>query len=72
MATVLKKKPTKDSSNRELTAAILKLATDKNHRILMDDEIEWLETKLAEIARITRILRSRWKGVEFVENDGPF
>jgi len=59
MATLFKEKITKAHSVEELTAAILKIAADKNTRVLLVDANDWLERKLKEIARITRILKKK-------------
>lgn len=62
MATVLDKKLTVSATKEELIDAIQKLAADNNHRILLDDEVEWLETKMKEIKRLALILRQKISG----------
>lgn len=64
MTTILAKKYTEDDALTDITAAILKLATDKHRRLLLDDEDEWKGTKLKEIARLTRIVRRKLKARE--------
>jgi hypothetical protein len=61
MATILAKKYTESDSLTDITAAILKLATDKHGRVLLAVEEEWKGTKLKEIARLTRIVRRKIK-----------
>lgn len=59
MTVVLDKKYGKADSHEDLVAAILKLASDKNCRLMLEDEDKWKETKLKEIARLTRILKGK-------------
>jgi hypothetical protein len=54
MATVLKKKP---ETNAELLDAIIKMAADKNQRLLLADENEWLEQKLKFCGECARKLK---------------
>jgi hypothetical protein len=56
MATILKRKFTEKDSRLEILEAICTLASDKNERVLKDDHIEWLETKLQEIERLSKLL----------------
>lgn len=59
MPPVLKRRLTKDDTTDAIMKAIVALAADKRSRVSMDDQIAWLETKLREISRLGRILRSR-------------
>lgn len=59
MAILMDKRLTRNSSKKELLAAIKILALDKHRRILRDEYVEWLETKLREIARLVRILERK-------------
>ena len=61
MATVLSHKPNVKDTVPDLLAAIQTLADDKHVRLLVRDECQWLETKLKEISRITKILRRKLK-----------
>ena len=61
MSIILDKKYTESDSLTDITAAILKLATDKHGTVLLADEDEWKGTKLKEIARLTRILKRKIK-----------
>jgi len=54
MSTLLKKKPV---TRAELIDAIIAVAADQNHRILKDDEIEWLQQKLDACGEFARALR---------------
>ncbi len=63
MSTVFKKKVTKKDTTKTIIDAIVKVATDKNHRVLLEvEEVEWQETKLREAARLGRILKKRFRG----------
>lgn len=53
MAIILKKYP---KTKKEILEAIFKIAIDKNTRAVKDDYIEWLETKLHEIAILSKRL----------------
>jgi len=44
------------TSPEKIAGLILYLASDERHRVSMEDEIEWLETKLAEIKRLAEML----------------
>ena len=55
MGYVLERKPTKKDSLPVILEAIYKLASDKHHRALIDDEIEWLNIKLKAIKSIAKI-----------------
>lgn len=59
MATILERRLTLRDSTADILLAIEKIASDKHGRVTMDDQIEWLETKLREIARLARILQRR-------------
>lgn len=59
MATVLDKKYTKNDEPLPILKAIIKLAADKQGRIMKDDDIEWKQIKLTEIARLARILKAK-------------
>ena len=41
---------------KEIVGSIMGIAIDKRHRILLDDEVEWLEKKMKEIARLSKKL----------------
>ncbi len=56
MATVLKKKP---ETNAELLDAIIRISADRNHRLMVADEIEWLTTKLKFCGKCARELKKR-------------
>ena len=64
MATILAKKYTESDSLTDITAAILKLATDKHGRVLLADEEEWKGAKLREIARLMRVVRRKLKDMQ--------
>jgi len=55
MATVLDKKYTNKDSLVDILKAIKTLASDENRRILLTEDVEWKETKLNEIARLSEI-----------------
>ena len=55
MTAILKKKP---EGKTEIIDAIITIANDKNKRVCADDEIEWLETKLREVAKLAKRLRA--------------
>ena len=59
MGTVLKRHVTKKDSDAVIVLAIYKLSTDKLSRVLLVDQCKWLEGKMGEIARLTRILKKR-------------
>lgn len=54
MAVVLDKKP---ETEEELLNAIIKVSADKNSRILLTDQCEWLQRKLDEIGKFARKLK---------------
>ena len=41
---------------KEIAGQIFYIASDDRARVLMDDHIEWLEEKLAEIKRLSGLL----------------
>ena len=48
---------------QKIAGAILGIASDKRHRVLNTDEIEWLEKKMKEIRRLAKKLpRIKWNG----------
>lgn len=53
MTSIFKEKPT-INCHADALKVILKIALDKNERVLKDDQIEWLETKLKEITKVAR------------------
>ncbi len=59
MAILFKNKLTKYHTLEELLKAIRKVASDKNHRILLSEDNEWLETKMKEIRRLSRLALSK-------------
>jgi hypothetical protein len=59
MATVLKRKLTKDDSWEDILLAIQQLADDKSRRLMLSDDVEWFQEKAREIGRLTRILRRK-------------
>jgi len=61
MGTVLDRRYTARDSDAEIIGAIFKLSTDKLYRIVISDECDWLQEKMTEIARLTRILKKRSK-----------
>ena len=63
MATLLKKKPNRSSSKRELVEAILVIARDKNCRVLIRDDNEWKQNKLDEVARLAALLAIKTRTV---------
>lgn len=58
---VLKKKYTKNDSEEEILDAIQALGADKSGRVLMSEHCEWLEQKLGEVKRLSRILINKQK-----------
>ena len=62
MGSVLKRRYDKSDTDQAILGAILKLSTDRLGRVLVHDHCDWLEQKMREIARLTRILRKRSKG----------
>jgi hypothetical protein len=64
MAVIMPKKPTKYDPISILTLAILKIAKDDNHRLLLSDECDWQQVKLREIARLRYLLVwQRWEAM---------
>lgn len=59
MGTVLERKLTSKDSSEEILKAIYLLATDKLGRVMLVEDNEWKQTKLDEIARLTRILKRK-------------
>lgn len=59
MAMVLDKRYTSADSLPSILKAIEKLASDNNHRVLVTDEVEWLERKMGEVLRLTRLARRK-------------
>jgi len=53
MTAILEKKP---KTKKEILEAIIKIAKDKQGRLLKDDHMKWLETKLREISRLAGLL----------------
>jgi len=44
---------------KRIAGQILYLASDDRHRLLLSDECEWQQKKLAEIARLVKLLPTR-------------
>lgn len=59
MATVLDKRYTSADTLPMILKAIETLANDDNHRVLLTDEVEWLERKIDEIARLAKLARRK-------------
>ena len=52
-----------NEQQKKIVGAILGIASDKRHRVLLDDENEWLEKKMKEIRRLSRKLpHIKWDG----------
>jgi hypothetical protein len=45
-----------NKKERTIVGQIYDIAKDKRKRVLKDDHIKWLETKLREIKRLTKLL----------------
>lgn len=56
---ILPRRFTEQDTDADIIWAIGVLAKDERARVMKDDHIEWLETKLTEIGRLVGILTSR-------------
>ena len=53
----MKQKTPKPTTVEECVELLDQIANDDRHRVLLTDEIAWQKKKLAEIARLVKILR---------------
>ena len=56
---ILGRRLTSKDSDKDIVDAIQTIAKNKDAHVLFDDHVAWLEVKLAEIKRLSAILKRR-------------